>query len=99
MLNLNKYVNRNKTTKDIVHTSGYAQVATQGTFGASSAESFGARRQVDLNRTIVRGYKNSKILSDSMPARSAPVATPEATPAPTPPPPSKTKPINVPTTR
>ena len=92
MIDLNKYVHRGRTTKDIVHTSGYAKVAASGTFGSSSRESFSERRAVDQNRKIVRGYRNSRILGESSPVRynSQVAVTPEiadspAKPAPPPP--------------
>jgi len=94
MLDLNKYVNRGQTAADIVHTSGYAKIAAPNTFGASSDVSFEMRRSVDMNRRVVRGYNNSKIIGEALPIRSAQIATPDK--AVTPPPIPRPMPIQLP---
>ena len=47
--------------EDVVHSSAYAKAQNTGGMGADSVESFERRRVVDQNRTVVRGYHDSKI--------------------------------------
>lgn len=50
--------------EDVVHSSAYAQAQNAG-IGASSTQSFEKRREIDQNRTVVRGYGDSKIVSEA----------------------------------
>ena len=54
----------NKFTNDLnnasIHTSGFAEAA-DGSFGASSNESFDQRKQLEQNRRLVRGYRDSLV--------------------------------------
>lgn len=58
-----KLINRfSKTnTSDVTHSSSYARAQNQGNFGATSEESFSARREIDQNRQVVQGYGNSQV--------------------------------------
>ncbi|MCL2869863.1 hypothetical protein FWF48_03615 [Candidatus Saccharibacteria bacterium] len=93
MLDLNKYVARGKTAKDYAHTSSYAKAQAPDSFGATSSVDFATRRNVDLNRKVVRGYANSKILSQANPVRSSQAITPEKAFMPEPP---KPMPVQLP---
>lgn len=57
---LRRLIRKNKS--DVVHTSGFASVQSGGAVGAASVESFQKRREVDKNRTIVKGYGKSRIV-------------------------------------
>lgn len=57
--------------KDIVHTSGYAKAQSGGNIGAAGATLFSERQKIEQNRKFVRGYKNSKVISDHLPARGS----------------------------
>ena len=47
--------------EDIVHSSTYAQAQNDGGIGAASSESFEKRRKIDMERTQVRRYGESKV--------------------------------------
>ena len=51
--------------KDILHSSTYAKAQNKDGIGVDSVESFTKRREIDRNRTIIRGYDDSKIESES----------------------------------
>ena len=51
--------------KDVFHSSGYAKAQSGETIGAASTESFRVRVNVNQNRQIVRGYRDSKIMMDA----------------------------------
>lgn len=51
--------------EDVVHSSGYAEAQNRGNIGAASAESFAKRRAMEANRTVVRGYGDSKVVHES----------------------------------
>ena len=50
---------------DILHSSAYARAQSSGGMGADSVESFAERRKIDRNRTVIRGYNDSKIAGES----------------------------------
>lgn len=52
----------NKQTKDVLHSSGYAQVQNGANFGSASIESFQARQSIEQNRKFVQGYRNAQIM-------------------------------------
>jgi len=54
----------NKFTNDLndatLHTNGFAEAAG-GLFGATSNETFDQRKQLEQNRRLVRGYRDSLV--------------------------------------
>lgn len=60
---LKRFVFKDKK-EDILHSSGYAKAQNRVGMGASSTESFEERRKIDLNRKIVKGYNDSKMIND-----------------------------------
>ena len=56
------YVTKNDRKEEIFHSSGMAQARSGAGMGAASTESFSARRALDQNRQIVKGYSDSKIM-------------------------------------
>ena len=53
----------NVDKEDAMHSSVYAKARNAERMGVSSADSFERRRIVDQNRTVVRGYHDSKIVN------------------------------------
>ena len=49
------------STSDVVHSSGYAKVQSQGAFGASDNTTFSERQQMEQRRKLVQGYRNAKV--------------------------------------
>lgn len=50
--------------EDVAHSSAYAKAQNPGVMGSASAESFGARMMMEQNRKNVRGYGDSRVVSD-----------------------------------
>ena len=50
--------------EDVVHTSAYASAQNKG-IGASSTESFAKRRVIDQNRTIIKRYNDSQVVTET----------------------------------
>jgi hypothetical protein len=62
MANLNDFIDPDLTTADIVHSSGYAQVASGGTIGAGGGGlSMEQRRKQMYGRQIVGTYAQSQL--------------------------------------
>ncbi|MBQ8985020.1 hypothetical protein IJ076_00450 [Candidatus Saccharibacteria bacterium] len=59
-----KYMMKDKK-EDVFHSSAYAKVQNGAGIGAASTESYRVRVNIDRNRQVVRGYKDSKIINDS----------------------------------
>lgn len=54
----------NEKKGDVVHSTGYAKVQSEGRIGTASAESFAARRAIEANRTSVQRYKDSRVANE-----------------------------------
>ena len=52
-------------TKDVVHTSAYGEAQNSGKMGTTSSTSFLDRLKIDRNRSKVRGYDESKIVTET----------------------------------
>ena len=50
-------------TKDVIHSTSYANSQNQG-IGTASSETFSARQAVDQNRTTIKGYRDAKIVTE-----------------------------------
>lgn len=57
-MNISKFVN---DADKPFHSSGFAEVANGSQMGATSAESFDRRYQVDQNRKLVQKYRDSSL--------------------------------------
>lgn len=51
--------------KDVAHSSAYAEAQNAGKMGVASAQSFAERQKIEANRTIVQGYRDSRVVSDA----------------------------------
>lgn len=51
--------------KDIFHSSAYAKAQGGDTIGAASTEDFKVRVNINQNRQIVQGYRDSKVMTDA----------------------------------
>ena len=63
-MNLNsKLIQRitHDSTKDVMHSSGYAVAQNENTFGAAGAQSFTMRQEIEQQRKFAQGYRNSRI--------------------------------------
>lgn len=63
-MNLNsKLIQRitHDSTKDVMHSSGYAVAQNENTFGAVGAQSFTMRQKIEQQRKFAQGYRNSRI--------------------------------------
>jgi len=49
------------TSSDAMHSSGYAQVSNAGGFGSSDNTTFSDRQQIEQNRRLIKGYRNSSV--------------------------------------
>lgn len=49
------------STSDVAHSSGYADVGNGSRFGASDNTTFSERQQIEMNRKIVKGYRNAMV--------------------------------------
>ena len=58
--------------KDVFHSSAYAKAQSGETIGAASTESYQVRVNVNQNRQMVRGYRDSQIMTDA--SKNAPRA-------------------------
>ena len=52
--------------EDIFHSSAYGKAQNGAGMGASSTESFAARRKIDQNRQVVKGYGNSNLVGQAI---------------------------------
>jgi|GEM_PF-390566 len=59
-MDLNKHIYKNNDSR-VFHSNGYAEVANKNSFGTDGNIPFGQRRQIDQNRHVVPGYRNSSI--------------------------------------
>lgn len=57
-----KYVMKDKK-EDVFHSSAYAKAQNGASLGAASTESYQVRVNIDKNRTKVRGYGDSEIMT------------------------------------
>jgi hypothetical protein len=73
-MDLNKHIVTNDSELPF-HSNGYARVANGDRLGATAAESFGMRRQIDASRQIIKGYHRSSIGSAYGAQRAKPVDT------------------------
>jgi len=58
-MDLNKHIVTNDNKP--FHSNGYARVAVGNRVGATSAESFSQRQQIERNRRLIYGYNRSAI--------------------------------------
>ena len=49
------------STSDVAHSSGYADVSNGSRFGASDNTTFSERQQIELNRKMIKGYRNAMV--------------------------------------
>ena len=54
------------TKSDVVHSSAYAKAQNAGGIGSASVQSFAERQAIESNRTIVKGYKDSRVVNDAI---------------------------------
>ena len=59
-----KYLVKDKK-EDIFHSSGYAKAQSGASLGAASSESFQVRVNINQNRQRVRGYNDSRIMTET----------------------------------
>lgn len=59
-MDLNKHIVTDDDNKPF-HSNGYARVAVGNRVGATSAESFSQRQQMERNRRLIYGYNRSAI--------------------------------------
>lgn len=57
-----KYVMKDQK-EDVFHSSAYAKAQNGAAIGASSSESYQVRVNIDKNRTKVRGYGDSELMT------------------------------------
>lgn len=50
-----------KGKADFLHSSAYARAQSGSAIGAASAEGFERRKEIERNRTAVRGYRDSMV--------------------------------------
>ena len=51
-------------SKDVVHSSAYAQAQNSEGIGAASTQSFATRQAIEQSRKMVRGYRDSKVVNE-----------------------------------
>lgn len=49
------------STSDVAHSSGYADVSNASRFGASDNTTFSERQQMEMNRKMIKGYRNAMV--------------------------------------
>lgn len=59
-----KFIMKEKT-KDVIHSSAYAQAQNGGNMGAASTQSFAERQKINQNRQRIRGYNDSRVVSQA----------------------------------
>ena len=59
-----KFMMHEKKT-DVVHTSAFGRVQNEQGMGATSAQSFTERMKVERNRKRVRGYSDSRVVTQA----------------------------------
>lgn len=75
-MDLNKHIITNNNDAGAhFHSSGYARVAFGDRVGSTTTESFGARRQIDSSRQLIKGYHRSAIGNSYSAVRAKPVDT------------------------
>lgn len=52
--------------EDVVHSSAYAEAQNGGEIGTASAQSFEERQKIEQNRTMIQGYRDSKVINDAL---------------------------------
>ena len=52
--------------EDIFHSSAYGKAQNGAGMGVSSVESFAARRKIDQNRRVVKGYGDSNLVGQAI---------------------------------
>lgn len=61
---LSKFIIKKKT-KDVIHSSAYAEVQNRGGMGVASTQSFSDRMRIEKNRNRIRGYNDSRVVSQA----------------------------------
>lgn len=60
---INRVIKAQRVKKqDFFHSSAYGKAQNGGAMGATSTEGFAARRWMEQNRTLVRGYNDSEVM-------------------------------------
>ena len=52
-------------SEEVMHSSVYAKAQNSGAMGAASTESFAARMKMENHRQNIRGYGDSRVVSDA----------------------------------
>lgn len=60
-----KYIMKDKK-EDVFHSSAYAKAQNGTGFGATSSESFKVRVNINQHRQAVRGYSESKLMTEGV---------------------------------
>ena len=60
-----KHVMKEHNT-DIFHSSTYGKAQNGGSMGVASTESFEARKKIEENRKIIKGYGNSSVMGQTI---------------------------------
>lgn len=63
----NPFLNRlmDDEAGDVVHSSAYAKAQNGGTIGAASTESFTERQKIDNDRSYIKKYNDSRVVTDA----------------------------------
>lgn len=64
-----KYVMKDKT-KNVIHSSAYANAQNADRMGTTDSMSFSRRMAIEGNRKIVRSYRDSKIVNETSTGKS-----------------------------
>lgn len=66
-MNTNPFLKRliKEKNEDVIHSSAYAKVQNDGNMGVASTRSFAERQAIGENRTMVKGYRDSKVVNDA----------------------------------
>ena len=52
-------------SKDVMHSSAYGEAQNAGNMGVASTQGFEERQEIEANRTVVEGYKDSRVVNDA----------------------------------
>lgn len=61
---LSKFIMKKKT-EDVIHSSAYAEAQNSGGIGAASTQSFSDRMKIEKDRSRIRGYNDSRLVSQA----------------------------------
>lgn len=68
MGNNNPFLKRlmKEESRDVIHSSAYAEAQNAGNIGTASVQSFAERQKIENNRTTVKGYRDSRVVNDAL---------------------------------